>query len=287
MEKNNMTIFEYLGIRDHIYRDDAGNAYVCFAEMEDLFGCWNFAADLGDGTGFISKEQFEQYERYSISAIEEDERFSYLSEMGRLYYRLVGKSVTKDQVFDVIRRTDRLFEWHVEEIRQRPEFVRGWNFDNGVLDPRYWPGCGWMHVDGSVWCYGNTQKHPTIPGLILEWLTNLIAFPYLDLIVAVTEGDVGLSAKTWNCSPEPEAPFDQSVLLGIYVHDRTIAVLDQNDTLERYRTYAKRYGCSGEKAKPEYEYFPYLRRCIESYGVDADAVLSRMPDYIWKGANRT
>ena len=102
----------------------------------------------------------------------------------------------------------------------------------------------------------------------------LYAFPYLDLIIAVT----WWNEEPWGDETVSEEEFCKEVAVGIYVHDRKLEILNQSDTIAKYTEYNKCYGTPPEKFEREYyerhkieQVNPaYLRKCIEAYGLDAD-----------------
>ena len=60
--------------------------------------------------------------------------------------------------------------------------------------------------------------------------------------------------------------------------------------MHKYNEYDNKYGVIAERYQPEYYDDnkiiqvdeTYLRKCIESYGLDADKELSEIPEYVWK-----
>lgn len=281
-----MTIFDYLDTSEKFYKDETGNVYMDSYELQYL-GC---ITELGDGTGFIPKDTFDKYCAYSIT-IAQDQRFNRLNYVRRPYYRMRGKSVTREQAFDIIRRTDDFFSFELDCIAEQTEFVRNWNFNNWLIAKNHLPqGYGWIHVDGTVGGNAITQKYPTIEEFVVEWFLKLMAFPYLNLIIAVTGWDELSQAEWEKREPREEETFENAVILGIYVHDKQIEILNREDTLMYYKEYDERYGHPAEKFEPEYyekNHFvqvdeAYLRKCIEAYGMDPDEVLKTVPKYTWK-----
>ena len=61
-----------------------------------------------------------------------------------------GKPVTKEQAFELIRRTDNFFAG-INEIRYSGDFVSAVNFSNHLIHKNHFPqGYGWIHADGTV-----------------------------------------------------------------------------------------------------------------------------------------
>lgn len=105
-----MTIFEYL-YGDVYYTDEYGNAYFdsCVDidyELDEIPEIVN----LGDHTYFMAKEDLDLYNQYDIrvdGVSEDDLRFLHYTR--RPYYQMRGRSVSREQAFDIIRRTDNFF----------------------------------------------------------------------------------------------------------------------------------------------------------------------------------
>lgn len=104
-----MNIFEALGAADYIHVDENGNAHVedmewptsrYFNQLEIR------GVNLCDDDFLIKKESYDKFLEYQIE-IENGVKYSGLAR--RPYYRMRGKSVTKEQAFDIIRRTDMFF----------------------------------------------------------------------------------------------------------------------------------------------------------------------------------
>lgn len=286
-----MNIIDYLlgSTKDKIYRDDAGNMY-----LEK--GCedhpWIHVSEYMTDTRefyFLSKEEYDRFGEYDIS-IAEDITGDILSAR-RPYYRMRGKPVTEEQAFDIIRRTDHFFSY-IDAVMKHPDRISSWNFDNWIIQANHHPkGYGWIHTDGTVGANAITQKFPRIEEFVWEWYQNLVSFPYLDLIIAVTDWDEG---TFWDGMSYVEGTafnerFSEGVVLGIYVHDHKVEILNRTDALARYEEYNALYGEPGEKFEPEYYEenriqqveLPYLRRCIEAYGLNADEELGRVSKYVW------
>lgn len=297
-----MTIFDFLlgKKKDNILLDDAGNAYLYYDVDIAESNIKYFMEDRSEYL-FLKKERYEFLCRYEI-ILPKSEEIDF-SIARRPYFRMRGVPVTKEQAFDIIRRTDNIF-YGIPEIFYHPDFVGDINFNNWLIEQNHFPqGYGWIHVDGTVGSNGITQKYPTTNEFVMEWLDKLIAFPYLDLIIAVTEWDE-VPPDIWDDygdddefgrkdfeSKKYDRDFYEAVNGGIYVHDHTIQIMDSTDTVLKYKEYDALYGKEREKFIAEYYQnngikqvdLAYLRRCIEAYGVDADTALSKVPRYEIEG----
>ena len=288
-----MTIFDYLGLTERCSRNENGDILLDRRDLSYIvhqLGCYKY---WDDDTDLIPKEVFDRFCEYSITAAQ-DERFSELDDVRRPYYRMRGKPVTKEQAFDIIRRTDEFLaqDIDVEKIRFHKDFVGGGYFNNWLIAKNHYPqGYGWIHVDGTVGGNAITQKYPEIEELVQEWLLKLMAFPYLNLIIAITNWNECSPAEWEERKPREDETFENAVILGIRIHDKSVELLNREDTLKCYQEYDSKYGQPAEKFEPRYYQDhhltqvdeAYLRRCIESYGLNADKELKQIPEYIWKG----
>jgi len=223
-----------------------------------------------------------------IKIIIDKEVEEYDSTARRPYYRMRGKPVTEEQAFEIIRRTDNYFRTLDEE--EPLDYVGSMNFDNWLIDKHHYPfGYGWIHVDGTVGGNAITQKYPNEDEFLEEWSEKLRAFPYLDLVIAVTmwnelpndlwcvdEGEEG-----WRDfeSAEYEEDFLDAIEVGVYVHDGTIEIMNPERARAQYEEYAALYE-SENRDKYRADYYDehrivqvdedYLQRCLEKNGLDVE-----------------
>lgn len=268
--------------------DELGNIYLETAGLhwleEEQLSSVGIKWSCGDEYIFISKEDCDKYNEYEIIV---PDGLEYDGSVRRPYYRMRGKPVTKEQAFDIIRRTDRFFA-EIDEIRHSDEFVSLGNFSNHLIYKNFC-SYGWIHVDGTVGTNDITSKYPEIYEFIGECFELLRKFPYLDLVIAVTcwnelpnalWEDLGNNAKRREMELSDDL-FFSGVVLGIYIKDKTLEVLNPRQAIRRYKEYARRYEKNKEVYIPEYYQengivqvdFPYARRCVEAYGLNADEIL--------------
>lgn len=298
-----MNAFDFIfkGAEKCISYDEAGNVYVDWnVAMSDAISDFidRFTIPLGMGMFLVKEGVRDMFRQYEVIG----DGIKYSDNVRRPYYRMRGKPVTPEQAFDIIRRTDS-FMGDIYDIYEHDDFVRSLNFVNLLFNKNYHPcGAGWIHTDGTVGVNSTTDKYPTVREFIYEWLYKLIAFPYLDLAIAVTcwdeippaVHDYGYDEpfrrdRMWEW-PGYDADFYKAVVIGIHVHDKTVEILNAKDTVRLYKEYAALYGKNWEifpfdyyeKNNIEQADLGYLKRCIESYGFDADAVLSKTPESFWK-----
>ena len=177
-----MNIFEYAknGNLDDFYYDEYGNIYI--DKQYANFTLNNIMEDDYKGTLYLPKDIYDQYLKYSVKVTASQDEIENVSGIRRPYYRMRGRSVTKEQAFDIIRRTDEYFNCYTD-IGEHRDYISNWNFSNWLIDKNHFPeGYGWIHVDGTVGSDGITMKYPTEEEFVIEWFEKLRAFPYLDLI---------------------------------------------------------------------------------------------------------
>lgn len=292
-----MNIFEALGAADYIHVDENGNAHVedmewptsrYFNQLEIR------GVNLCDDDFLIKKESYDKFLEYQIE-IENDVKYSGLAR--RPYYRMRGKPVAEEQAFDIIRRTDMFFGgiYLSDGIRGHSDFVGSLNFNNWLINGNHYPmGYGWVHTDGTIGSNAITQKYPEMEEFIAEWFRYLMAFPYLDLVIAITNWDE-IPPEAWYddtlrdsfYKEKYDEEFYKAIEIGIRVKDKTIQVLGPESTIKLYKEYEEKYGVEREKYEPEYYQdrgiaqvdLAYLKRCIESYGLNAEKELSKLPIY--------
>ena len=292
-----MTIFDYLinNCDGDFYKDEYGNAYLENIPEAELL---SRAIWVDINTYMITKELCEKYSDIEI-IITDDESVSDIQNVRRPYYRMRGVPVTREQAFDIIRRTDNFFHYEIDAIRYHDDFIGGINFDNWLIMKNHYPdGYGWIHADGTVGGNAITQTYPDIKEFVLEWFSKLVVFPYLNLVIAVTYWDelppdviFDKNERALFKTAAYDEKFYDAVLVGIYVHDKKVEILNRQDTIAKYKEYNGRYGYPREKFEPEYYMdnkitqidLSYLKRCIESYELDADTELGKVREYIWKG----
>lgn len=276
-----MNIFDYM-LQKHegsITFDEYGNAYF-EGDVISRVALFEDAVWLDYGIYMIEKEDYEKYSGVDISVGDEGELF----DVRRPYYQMRGKPVSEEQAFDIIRRTDNFFALYIDNIKEHEDFVRCINFDNWLIMKNH-ISMGWVHADGTIGVNGMTQKYPELEVILIEWVRFLTCFPYLDLVIGVTLCDEGLD---WYGESEI---FEKVLTFGMYVHDNTIEVLNVPNTLKKYKEYDKAYGQPSEKFEAFYYDAnkivqvneQYLRKCIESYGLNADEELSKVSESVWKG----
>jgi len=262
-----MTIWEYMvhlakqnGMAENFFLDSCGNAYVetdiyryAGHEVREIVQAVNGYFEGEAGTGifpetncmFFEKEKMDFLNQYKIFIDETAEDL----DVRRPYYRVIGKSVTKEQAFDMLVRTKKLYDFNFSSRLTAEELEGGW-----TLHPS---GQCWLNPDGTIGGNANTgTKYPTMEEYIQEWLINILHYPYLNLVIALTDFNELLYDENYMLIYEngeeddefgykdpqkAEELFYNNIKLGIYVHDKTVEILNAQNTERVYREYVLRY----------------------------------------------
>ena len=242
----------------------------------------------------------------NVKVIIDEDVKNYSSCARRPYYRMRGKPVTPEQAFDIIKRTDRFFDgmrWHTRKVL---DLINCTHFSNWLVQRNHYPaGYGWIHVDGTVGCNAITSKYPDAEEFIDDCVGLAEAFPYLDLVIALTNWDeITPSERNYRYgpgdqseddlsgyyfeSPEFDEDFLAAVTVGIWIHDGVVELMEPERTRKVYQEYASQYGDPDWKRYVS-EYYedrkisqvdkPYFRRLMESHGIDTPEVYKNIPRY--------
>ena len=184
------------------------------------------------------------------------------SDVRRPYYRMRGKPVDRAQALEIARRTDTFFGSLLWDFRYHPDYIGSIHFNNWLIERNHYPfGYGWIHMDGTVGCNAITRKYPNATAFVNEWSANIAAFPFLDLVIAVTKWNE-MPDDVWEedhdqCRDFEDKEYDEdflnAVVVGIYVHDNTVEIMNPARTCQKYLEYDARYGCADrDKYRSEY-----------------------------------
>lgn len=242
---------------------------------------------------------------------------SYDTDVRRPYYQMRGRSVTQEQAREIIRRTDGML---LESLSlpseaegdccslERRGYIGTLNFNQWWFPRNHSPThYGWSHPSGLIGCNAITQRWPNFTELLTELLSWKRAFPYLDLMIAISDWNEhppywhdahdeyfhkwvlrfdDLSAEEKRQRDEAEEritymefpDFCDNLEIGVCTHDHVIEFLNPENAARKYREYAERY----EAADPRIyvpEYYEdhgllicdnaYLLRCLTDYGLSA------------------
>lgn len=297
-----MNIFEYLTRNCKVkpYFDEAGNIYVDVTEGLDRH-INIFMQRISEDNFFLVKEDYEKFATIEISLT--DDINVGIWNVRRPYFRLRGKSVTKEQAFEIIRRVDRFFN-SIDDITSHDDFINCLNFRCNIIPNEYFGDAtwGWIHTDGFVGVNDFTFKYPKENEFVVEWVKYLAEFPFLDLMIVITNWDeippevwykmfdeLSYTCKYWDADDEYNEAFLKAIQFGIHVHDNKIELLNRKEAHIRYIEYDALYGTQKARCSADYNDvngifeadLEYVRRCIEAYGFDADDELAKCQnDYL-------
>ena len=260
------------------------------------------ASLIDDDLYFISKSECDKFKQYDFIV---PDNIEYDANIRRPYYRMRGKPVTEEQAFDIIRRTDTFFNPLIPP-NIISSFIWSCNFHNSLIE-NYNKSCccGWIHTDGTVGCNATAYGCLEINAFLEEWLEKLINFPYLDLVIAITKWNEipdAVNNADWGSDffqkqlyeyAEYDAQFYDAVVLGIYVHDKTVEILKPTDAIEKYKEYASLYEKERKIYIPELYGdvvtkqidLSFAKKCIEANGLLLETALSEVPEYVWRRLN--
>lgn len=226
----------------------------------------------------------------------------------RPYYRLRGKPVTEEQAFDIIRRTDDIFDFDIEVPYESDRLRTVYHIRNFWFNRNHFPSdMGWIHRDGTVGGNGITDKYPDFEELFKEMLGLLLTFPYLDFVLAITEWEE-VPYEMWEHFTDKNKEWEQknhiedydgfyeAIEIGFWVHDKRIDVLNPKNAAKKYKEYEQKYAVKTPGYYAAYynmdnKIIPcdvdYLKKCIAAYGMNPEKTLSKVPEYKWNPERRT
>ena len=248
----------------------------------------------------------------------------YDTDVRRPYYQMRGKRVTPEQAREIIRRTDNFLDSlnypDCSSSLRENGFIGSTNFNQWWFMRNHAPThYGWSHPDGTIGENAITQKYPNFGEYLCEILRWKLAFPYLDLMIAVSGWNENppywhdatdaywdklfpmheLSDEDTRRKKEERdrvvymdfPDFCENLEIGICTHDNVIEFLNPENAARRYREYEAKYSAADPKIYvPDYYEdrgllicdSAYLRRCLADYGLtDAqiDEILAHEPGY--------
>lgn len=218
----------------------------------------------------------------------------------RPYFRMRGRPVTKAQAFDILSQTGIPIRHNYGMDRYPWEDLAG---GSCFLDNNWygWPRRGWVRPDGTIGMNGiSGVKYPWEREITAEIIPLGLAFPFLDLMIAVTDwneapgyawdvyfGKVG-DEYTYDGDDEvfqredyPDSP--EHIVYGVWLHDSTVELMAPERAREKYIEYDRLYGGPDEEIFKEFynenrDFFPadlpYLKRLIRAHGLDPEEVLA-------------
>lgn len=204
-------------------------------------------------------------------------------------YRLRGKPVTPEEAVKIIAKCDNLFSFTYRlKGSVGCSFMRMSYFD---VAHTFNDHHGWVHPNGMIaqnYCSG--IKIPYLNEILEDISYVAEAFPFLDMIVAVSKWDE-MSPVRWdmmwdgndNYKYYDDEDFTDSLEMGIWIHNRMIEVVDPKRAAELYNEYDRFYdGADRRMFFPNYYRdfamgtigTDFLKKCLSVYGIeDADGFI--------------
>lgn len=258
--------------------------------LKDYLGRDFFVPDNADNIRYINGAVFEFLNKTEL--VIDKEVSDYRTTGRRPYFWLRGKRVTEEQAFDIIRRTDRFFQWHMatEQTVDILHFPNWW-FSRDHIPTHY----GWCHPSGIIGLNGITDRFPDLQALLSDMMKLKYAFPYLDLAAAITRLEE-VPPDAWDRRKQtPDLLESLEIEIGIWLHDGTIEFMEPKRTQQVYKEYEAKYSeVNADIYMPEYYEdhniftadMEYLRRCIAANGLDPYQALSTVNVSVWKNRKR-
>ncbi len=294
-----------LGKLDRLEREGQDSGRLTWAQVKptDILGsvepaddiyCWTcrFEDKADEENEFIMSEiGSELMRRFRLEIDPEVAGMDF--DVRRPYFRMRGRPVTEAQAFELIRRTDFSLPSDVRRVDRvehlcvticndwysTMSFVGGWVRPNGVLGQN---GC-------------TAEKYPLESEFVRSTLPLKLAFPYLDLVIAVTDWNEG-PKYAWETYFNDDSPSDSDVfarekypdflehiVYGIWLHDDAMELMSPARATEKYLEYNRLYGGRDEHIF-NWSYYQdnrihpadlsFLKRCIRFYGLDPEKVLA-------------
>lgn len=241
-----------------------------------------------DNLLWISEDDWQRFQQYRISIDEEVREFD--SYVKRPYYQMRGKKISKEQAMEVIaRNSDYLtgpFSPLSKQSEARKKLVPSINFNQWWFEKNHYPmHYGWCHPSGVVGSNAITTKYPNITEFAEEMFSWAVSFPFLDLMIAVSDWNEdpywseapGYQGREQQDAYEVYADFTDNIQIGIWLHDKTVEFMNPKNAAKKYLEYAEKYEEKDPRIYvPDYyqdrNYFPcdeeYLSKCLELLNED-------------------
>lgn len=231
------------------------------------------------------------------------------------YYRIRGRRLTEQQAIEVICCTDGFFYYICKNSAEHicsMDYIVNFHMDwFGQFDM-----FGWVHPNGIVGINNRiTPKYPDEYELIEEWSDYIRRFPFLDLVIAITDW-FEFCPERWErqsaiwdkeiefeekermekqlCFEDLERKeLEKNIAIGVWVHDGTVEIMNAERTEEKYLEYERLYEEEDKRIyMPEYyaEFQPdiitrdFLHKCIAAYnmGEPEELIRKNVPDHLIK-----
>lgn len=254
--------------------------------------CWN-----GERSFLLTEETLQILQRFHLVI---DPEVVGMVHARRPYFRMRGRPVMEEQAFDILRRTN-IPPTYDNKMERYP-----WKdlvYNGGFLDNKWcgWIPRGWVLPDGTVGMNNHSSiKYPYESEIVTEIIRFGLTFPYLDLVIAITDWDeapdyardayFGKVGDGYTYDGDDEVfqredypDFLEHVILGVWLHGDTVELMAPERAREKYAEYNRLYGGPDEEIFKEFYYknrglrpvdLAYLKRLIRAHGLDPEEVLA-------------
>ena len=244
-------------------------------------------------------EEFEKEERNKlnnkvynedIKVIFDDSFKTWRTTARRPYFRVRGPKITKEQAFDIIRKTDTQFTCMSDKqgnyLDNKLNLVNTTNLENRWFTTDICPSFnGWCNPDGTIGYNDITSKYPELVEFLEDVYMLLKEFPYLNFVWAVTDWNEmpqymwdklfgsADSPQEWINEEYPD--FNDNISILFWVHDNTLEIMEGQKAKEKYIEYNSLYGQDDGKFTQNYYDLQgkspvdvkYLDKCLASHGL--------------------
>lgn len=259
-----------------------------------------------DPSILVFDEEFQEMdndeaEYYNGAMINVDEDFEgWDSDARRPYYRIRGKRVNEEQAFDVISRTDDLFEFSFGVFKDLSNhYVYSYHFRNMLFANNHFPKyMGWIKPDGMVGGSGITDKYPNAMEVLDNCYELTTNFDFLDMVIAITEWNE-IPPEIWdgmypdedeeNEELEREADrkhelelyegFEDAIEILFHINNKMISIYQGEEAKRIYREYNSEFSPEDEESCTAFYHTrrktmpcdrAYLARCLENNGYNGE-----------------
>ncbi len=96
-------------------------------------------------------------------------------------------------------------------------------------------GHNWCQPNGTVGVNGTLGEYPTVADIMLGLASVVKAFPFVEMVVAITALDLGQIKHDVD-----DRNFKENIRVGYWCHDGTIEILEPTGTFDKIRLFESR-----------------------------------------------
>ncbi len=96
-------------------------------------------------------------------------------------------------------------------------------------------GHNWCQPDGTIGVNGTLGEYPTVADIMLGLASVLMAFPFLEMVIAITALNLGQIKHDVD-----DRNFKENIRVGYWVHDDLIEILEPEEAFDRIRLFESR-----------------------------------------------